>query len=201
MSEHLVACHECDLLQRLPAIPPGGQARCGRCGYVLARHKTDSIERTIALLVAGVFLFVILNAFPFLSFKKEGFIQQSHLATGIVQLFHQGMGEVAVLVALTTIVAPGLQMAMFLYVLVPLRFDRQAPGMFRVFRYLNVLAPWGMVEVFMLGVLVSIVKLAKMATIVPGPAVWALVALMFVLAAASATLDPHEVWDRWEGTQ
>ena len=73
--------------------------------------------------------------------------------------------------------------------------------MFRVFRYLNVLAPWGMVEVFMLGVLVSIVKLAKMATIVPGPAVWALVGLMFVLAAASAALDPHEVWDRWEASQ
>ena len=79
MSGHLVACHECDLLQRLPEVPPGAQARCGRCGYVLARPKTDSIERTIALLVAGVFLFVIFNAFPFLAFKKEGLVQQSHI--------------------------------------------------------------------------------------------------------------------------
>ena len=199
MSEHLIACHECDLLQRLPEVPPGAQARCRRCGYVLARPKADSIDRTIALLVAGVFLFVIFNAFPFLAFKKEGFVQQSHLATGIVQLFRQGMGAVGCLVALTTIIAPGLQLLMLLYVLLPLRFDRRAPGMFRVFRYLNVLQPWGMVEVFLLGVLVSIVKLGKMATIVPGPAVWSLVGLMFVLAAAAAALDPHEVWDRWEG--
>jgi paraquat-inducible protein A len=193
----MIACHECDLIQRLPEVPSGAQARCGRCGYILARPKTDSIERTVALLVAGVLLFAIFNTFPFLAFKKEGFVQKSHLATGIVQLFRQGMTGVACLVALTTIIAPGVQMAMFLYVLLPLRFNRQAPGMFRVFRYLNVLQPWGMVEVFMLGVLVSIVKLGKMATIVPGPAVWALVALMFVLAAASAALNPHEVWDRW----
>ena len=196
---HLMACHECDLLQRLPDVPPGAQARCGRCGYVLARPKAESIDRTIALLVAGVFLFVIFNTFPFLAFKKEGFVQNSHLATGIIQLFRQGMTGVAILVALTTVVAPGLQLLMFLYVLLPLRVGRRAPGMFRVFRYLNVLQPWGMVEVFMLGVLVSIVKLAKMATIVPGPAVWSLLGLMFVLAAASSTLDPHEVWDRWEG--
>jgi len=198
MSGHVIACHECDLLQRIPDVPPGAQARCSRCGYVLARPKADSIDRTVALLTAGVFLFVIFNTFPFLAFKKEGFVQQSHIATGIVQLYRQGMAGVAFLVALTTIIAPALQLVLFLYVLVPLRFGLRAPGMFRIFRYLNVLQPWGMVEVFMLGVLVSIVKLGKMATIVPGPAVWSLVGLMFVLAAASAALDPHEVWDRWE---
>jgi paraquat-inducible protein A len=199
MSGHLIACHECDLLQRLPEIPPGAQARCGRCGYVLARPKADSIDRTLALLVAGVFLLLIFDTFPFLAFKKEGFVQQSRLVTGIVQLFRQDMIGVALLVTLTTVIAPGLQLLLLLYVLLPLRFGRRAPGMFRVFRYLNVLQPWGMVEVFMLGVLVSIVKLAKMATIVPGPAVWSLLGLMFVLAAASSTLDPHEVWDRWDG--
>lgn len=201
MSGHLIACHECDLLQRVPEVPPGAQARCGRCGFTIARPRADSVDRTLALLTAGVFLFVILNAFPFLAFKKEGFVQQSHLATGIVQLFRQDMAWVGALVALTTIIAPGLQLGLSLYILVPLRFNRRAPGLFRLFRYLNVLQPWGMVEVFMLGVLVSIVKLGKMATIVPGPAVWALVALMFVLAGASATLDPHEIWDRWEGTR
>ncbi len=200
MSAHLIACHECDLLQRLPEVPPGSQARCGRCGFTLARPRADSVDRALALLTAGVFLFVILNAFPFLAFKKEGFVQNSHLVTGIVQLFRQDMAWVGGLVALTTIIAPGLQLVISLYILVPLRFGRRAPGLFRLFRYLNVLQPWGMVEVFMLGVLVSIVKLGKMATIVPGPAVWALVGLMFVLAGASATLDPHEIWDRWEGT-
>ena len=79
------------------------------------------------------------------------------------------MTGVACLVEFTTIIAPGLPIAMFLYVLLPLRFDRQAPGVFHVFHYLNALQPWGMVEVFMLGVLASIVKLSKMAMIVQPP--------------------------------
>jgi paraquat-inducible protein A len=59
--------------------------------------------------------------------------------------------------------------------------------------------PWSMMEVFMLGVLVTIVKLAKMALIVPGPAVYCFMALILVLASCTATLDPHQVWERWEG--
>jgi paraquat-inducible protein A len=200
MSEHVMACHECDLLQRIPEAGPGTQVRCRRCGHLLARPRSDSIDTTIALLLAAVVLFAILNSFPFLAFKKEGLVQNSHLVTGIMQLFRQGMWEVALLVAVNTIIAPGLQLALFLYILLPLHFGRQAPGMFRAFRYLRLLQPWGMIEVFMLGVLVSIVKLGKMAQIIPGAAAWSLMGLMFVLAAATAALDPHEVWDRWEGT-
>jgi paraquat-inducible protein A len=96
------------------------------------------------------------------------------------------------------LIAPGLHLLAFLYVLVPVSLNRRAPGMFRVFRYLRLLQPWHMVEIFMLGVLVSMVKLAKMAQIIPGVAVYSLTAFIFVMAAASAAVDPHEVWERWE---
>jgi paraquat-inducible protein A len=102
-----------------------------------------------------------------------------------------------VLVAFTTLVAPGIQLVGLLYILLPLRFNRISPGLFQVFRLFRSLQPWGMMEVFMLGILVSIVKLAKMAQIVPGTAAFSFMALIFVLAAATASLDPHEVWDRW----
>jgi paraquat-inducible protein A len=196
---HLMACHECDFLQRLPAVPERSAALCLRCGTVLLRNKPKSFERPLALLVAGAILFVMFNAFPFLTFKQGGIENQTHVVTGIRLLADQGMWHLAALVAFNLLIVPGLHLLGYLYVLVPVSLNRRAPGMFRVFRYLRLLQPWHMVEIFMLGVLVSMVKLAKMATIIPGVAVYCLTAFIFVMAAASTAVDPHEVWERWEG--
>jgi len=195
----LMACHDCDLLQKIPPVPERSAAHCRRCGSMLIQNKPKSFQRPLALLFAGVILFVMFNAFPFLTFKKEGLEHQTHVVTGIRQLAGQGMEALAALVAINLIIIPGLSLLAALYVLVPMSRNRRVPGMFRVFRYLRLLQPWHMVEIFMLGVLVSMVKLAKMAQIIPGVAVYSLTAFIFVMAAASAAIDPHEVWDRWEG--
>jgi paraquat-inducible protein A len=166
---------------------------------VLIVKKPESFQRPLALLCAGVILFIMFNAFPFLTFKKEGLEHQTHVITGIHQLADQHMEALAVLVAVNLIIVPGLHLLASLYVLVPVSLNRKVPGMFRVFRYLRLLQPWHMVEIFMLGVLVSMVKLAKMAQIIPGVAVYSLTAFIFVMAAATAAIDPHEVWERWEG--
>jgi paraquat-inducible protein A len=194
----LMACHDCDLLQRIPRVPEGSAAYCRRCGTVLIQNKPNSFQRPLALLFAGAILFVMFNAFPFLTFKKEGLEHQTHVVTGIRQLADQGMETLAALVAINLVIVPGLHLLASLYVLVPVSLNCRAPGMFRVFRYLRLLQPWHMVEIFMLGVLVSMVKLAKMAQIIPGVAVYSLTAFIFVMAAAAAAIDPHEIWERWE---
>ncbi len=194
----LIACHDCDLLQRLPSVPEGSAAHCRRCGNLLIDNKPKSLQRPLALLFAGAILFVLFNSFPFLTFKKGGLEHQTHVVTGIRQLADQGMEPLAALVAINLIIVPGLHLLASLYVLVPVSLNRNVPGMFHVFRYLRLLQPWHMVEIFMLGVLVSMVKLAKMATIVPGVAVYSLTVFIFVMAAAAAAIDPHEVWERWE---
>jgi paraquat-inducible protein A len=83
-----------------------------------------------------------------------------------------------------------------LYVLVPLKLNRVPRNLALVYRFIRSLQPWGMMEVFMLGILVSYVKLAKMAKIIPGLAIYSFVVLIFVLAGAAASLDPRIVWDR-----
>ncbi len=192
----LIACHECDLLQRVPTPPPGGSAKCPRCGAVLYRHKIDSINRTLALTIAGLILFVVANTFPFLEFHMQGQETKTRLFSGVLDLYDQGMEGLALLVLLTTIVVPALQLALMLYVLVPLKLNRRPWKLAQVFRFFRELTPWSMMEVFMLGILVSVVKLVGMATIVPGLALVAFAVLIFVLAASTAALDEHEVWAR-----
>jgi paraquat-inducible protein A len=192
----LIACHACDLLQRAAPVPVGGAARCARCGSVLYRHRPNSLERTLALVIAGLILFAVANAFPFLSFRMQGQVVQTTLISGVRDLSDQGMTALAVLVLVTTVLAPCCQLLALLYVLLPLRLRRRAPGSATVFRWVRRVQPWSMMEVFMLGVLVSLVKLADMAEIIPGIALWSFALLIVALTATTAALDPAIVWRR-----
>lgn len=196
MTEGLIACHECDLLQRLTPLPKGGSLKCGRCGALLHRDRPNSLDRTLALTFAGLILFVVANTFPFLSFQMTGNETKTTLLTGVKDLYQQDMWALALLVLLTSVLVPLMQLLMMLYVLLPLKLKRTPWQLARVFRYLRHVQPWGMMEVFMLGILVSVVKLAGMATIVPGVALWSFALLIFVLAAAAASLDPNLVWEK-----
>jgi len=193
-----IACHECDLLYELPALPEGSVAKCSRCGAVLQRHKRDSLDRTLSWTIAGLILFALANAYPFLALKSEGLVHETTLITGVEQLYKQDMRSVAVLVFLTSILFPFLQLAGTLYVLLPLKFNRLPWKVAPVFRFIRGIQPWAMMEVFMIGILVSVVKLAKMASVIPGLALYSFVILIFVMAAVAASLDPHLVWERLE---
>ena len=192
----LTLCHACDLPSRVGDVPEGGTARCPRCGSVLYRRIRDSLDRTLALAVAGMFLVAAANVFPFLEFKMQGNVTHTTLSTGVRALYEQGTPLVASLVLLTTIVAPFLQIFSLIFVLGPLRLGMRVPGQTRVFRLLRAVQPWSMMEVFIMGILVSLVKLIGMAQIVPGIALWSFVLLIPVLAAATASLDAEWVWRR-----
>jgi paraquat-inducible protein A len=193
----IIACHECDLLHRLGSIPQGTIARCTRCGSVLLRRRPNSLERTLALNITGLILFALANSFPFLAMTLEGQYRQIVLLTGIKELFLQGMPEIALLVLLTTFVSPLLHLSGLLYVLLPLKLGTLTPAIWRVFRWVRYLQPWSMLEVFMLGILVALVKLADVADVVPGISLYCFLALIYILAAITATLDPNSVWEKW----
>ncbi len=190
----LIACHECDLLQREAALPHGGVARCARCGAELYRNHPRSLERTMALTAGAIVLFAIANTFPIIGLKLQGQVIQTTLYNTVQTLHDQDMKSVAALVFVTTIAMPALQLFALSYLLLPLRLNRVPPYFAVVFRMLQSVRPWGMVEVFMLGVLVSLVKLAHLAGVVPGVALWSFGALMLVMAAISAVFDPRALW-------
>jgi len=198
---NLLACHECDLVQKIPPIPARSAARCVRCGAVLLRNKPDSINRALALTVAGIVLFAVACSFPFLTMKNAGLVQKTALFTGIQNLYRQGLPELAMLVLFTCVLMPLAQMLCLVYLLIPLKRNRPAPYSMQLFRFYLHAQPWGMMEIYMIGILVALVKLGKMATIVPGLSVIAFVILIFVIAAAFNALDPHLVWERLERKQ
>ena len=196
-----IACHECDVIHRIKPLPAKGAAHCIRCGAVLHKHKPNSLDRTLAFALAGLILFILANSFPFLALRIGSQVRETTLITGIYELYVQGMQVVAILVLLTTILVPFTQMLCLLYILLPLKFHRLPKGLPRLFRFVNSVGPWGMMEVFMVGILVSLVKLAGMAKITPGISLYSFLALIFVLAAMTVSLDSHLIWQKWEEQQ
>ena len=193
----LLACHECDALLMQRPLEPGAAARCPRCGGLLARARQNSLDRTLAFVFAGLVLFTLANVYPFMSFELEGREQESTLVTGSLELWRAGLPELGALVFLTSVGFPLLELLGLLYVLLPLRFERRpARHVGVVFRWIQQISPWGMLEVYLLGVLVAIVKLAEMATLVPGIAFWSFCGLILTTTAANASLDPPLVWKR-----
>ena len=196
LASPLVACHECDLLESVPPLGQRATLKCRRCGAILYRRKPDSVQRTLALTIAGLVLFAVANAYPFLGFEIQGTVMHTTLLEGVRLLYEAGDWPIAAVVLITAIVAPLLQLLAMLVVSMPLYFNRQPWDVGRLFRVIQHLRPWSMLEVFMLGILVSVVKLAKMATIIPGTGLWSFAGLIVVVTAATSTLDPVEVWRR-----
>jgi len=150
------------------------------------------------LTLTSLILFIIANTFPFMAFEMGVNIRQTVLITGIIELYKQGWPALAGLVMLTTMIAPFLHITGMLYILLPLRANCQPPKFTTIFRFVRSIQQWSMLEIFMIGILISLVKLAKMATIVPGVALFALMMLIFVQAAAINALDPDIIWKKWQ---
>lgn len=198
---HWVGCHECDAVMSEPDVPDGGSAICLRCGATLFRRTRQTVEVTIALTIAAAILFIVANSYPFLAFEMQGQATRTTLSSGSRALWDQGRMGVAALVFFTTVLAPMIQIVLMLYVIGPLFLGYRAPGSIWAFRAVEFFRPWGMMEVFLIGVFVAGVKLTDMAEIVPGVALWAFILLIPILAGASAFLDPEIVWRRIEGSE
>jgi paraquat-inducible protein A len=197
----LVACQDCDLLQDVGPLPDGGTATCRRCRSVLRRRRPHGIERTLALAIAAAVLFAVANSFPFLSFDMKGQVTETTLVTGVKDLYRQGFPEMAALVFVTSVLAPLAQISLLLYVLMPVHLDRIPWRMAGAFRLLRHVQPWSMMEVFLIGILVAVTKLRDMAEVIPGPSLFAFLALILVIAGAMASFDPESVWERLEASR
>jgi paraquat-inducible protein A len=197
----VIVCPACDLAHRSDAAPQSQRMQCVRCSGPLQRPATAAIDTGIALAASTLVLLVLSNLYPLVAMRVNGSSRETTLMGAAHGLHAQGFDSLAVLVFLTTVIAPLLQILTLLYVLLPLRRGRQAPGQHAALRVLTQIRPWSFVEVFMLGTLVALVRLAKFADIVPGVSLWSSVLLMMSLSALTSITTPEQLW-RWvEGSR
>lgn len=191
----LVACHECDLLHEKRRIGSGEVARCVRCNAFLYSNKPNSIDRALAVSLAALIMFVMANAFPFLAISVSGNSQSISIVSAVFALSDNGMWLLGLLCFGFILLIPLLRVVGLLYILVPLRFSTRLPGLEVVFRGIVTMSPWSMMEIYLLGAVVALVKLASMANIELGLSFWAFALLNLLSALAAQMVDTHTLWD------
>jgi paraquat-inducible protein A len=192
----VIVCSSCDLAHRIGVAPASQGTRCARCRAPLQRPENGNIDTAIALAMCALVLFLLSNAYPLVTIQVNGTTRSTTLLGAALALYSQGHAGLAALVFITTVLGPCLQIVSLLYLLLPLRRAREAPGQNTIFRLLAQVRPWTFVEVFMLGVLVALVRLSAYALVIPGVALWSCGLLMLTLAALTSRTTPGQFW-RW----
>ena len=192
---HQLACHDCDLLQVIPPLEVGQAARCIRCDALLYRNQKNSVDRSLAFAITGLILFVIANMFPLLSLKALGVVQDGTLLSTSLSLFNAERPLLAVIILFTTIIFPATTLVGTIVVLIQVKTNRINEYTALIFRFLRSTDAWGMLEIFMLAVLVSVVKLGDLADVIYGLSLYAFCLLVITLTLLSYSLNPHDVWN------
>ena len=194
----LVACPSCDLLFDVGGLQPGEKASCSRCGSLLTRMREDGVLKLQSYAVAGLVCLAIGCVFPFLSFESSGLESIMTLPQTVRQLYDQGRPDLAFLVAAFIIVIPSAVMVLLLALSTCMLRQRFYDWMVPVTRLVFHMQNWAMVEVFFIGVLVSLVKIGHMATVVIGISFWGYGAFALCFIASVSNLDRMQYWNELE---
>ncbi len=193
-----IVCPDCDVVLEVEPLLEGEKAICPRCVSPLMSHERNSIHRTAAFALSAGLLFVVSNCFPFMTLRA-GFRESEMLlwqsASGLEE---QGYPYLAGAVSIFILAAPALLIGGLLYLLLPLLRERRLPGAIPLCRWVLAARRWNMIEVFLLGALVSLLKLGKLAELSLGTSFWSFVGLILCLTAALASIHPRELWARLE---
>lgn len=191
----LVICEHCDSVYRRAPLQRGQIARCAACGGELYRNRPVDFGAMLALAMAGLIVLLIANAYPLMRVELAGVSREATLWQIVLLTFDTRIGAIAVLSAVTIFFFPLLQILMYLYVLLPLQLGRVPPAFIGAMHALRQMQPWSMVEVFVLGALVSVVKLAGVATVTPEIGLWGF-GILTILLTALDSFDLRELWNR-----
>ena len=193
--DQLIACHECDLLMYHPHLGEEQKASCPRCGYELVVHRSQMRRRCLALVLTALILFVPANFLPIIKLNILGQNAVDTVWSGVVGLYLSGMQGVAVVVFLCSMLVPLLKLLCQLYVLLSLYRPSLQPSAIGCYRSYHHMREWGMLEVYLFGIIVSIVKLIDMAELHLGIGLACFIALMLTQVWLEVSMSPHQVWE------
>lgn len=195
----VVACDTCGLVQEVDALAPGTAAECIRCGsFVAARTSTRGLEVTAALSLGALILYVPANVYPIMKMYMYGGYSESTVWDGVLLLARGDQWFVAVIVFLASMVIPLVKLAGLFSLVVTARmgWGRRLRSRTQLYKFIDAIGPWAMLDVFLLAVLIALVKLNTWAMVLPGPGLLAFTAMVVLTMFASAAFDPKLIWER-----
>lgn len=197
---HYCACHECDLLVAVPRLLEGEQASCPRCGNQLAILPRHPLQRPLVYALTSLIMLLCANVLPFLAINAKGLANSMTLFQAAGVLFDEDYRVLSILVYLCMQLLPMACLLLVCYLYGGYRLLQRPPPLSPMAcRWLFRLLPWSMVEVFLVGVLVSLIKIASLAEVSIGLGFWCFVAFCLMYIKSMVHLDKSWMWDLFKG--
>jgi len=191
----LLICHSCGQLSR--AAPGVHEAACARCGAHLHVRKPNSISRTWAFLIAAVIAYIPANLLPVMETGSIFGSQSDTIMSGVIYLWTSGSWPLALLIFFASITVPALKIISLVYLCLSVQFrsNWRPKDRARLYRVVEFVGRWSMLDIFVVAILVALVQFSALATIRPAPGVLAFATVVVLTMFAAQTFDPRLIWD------
>lgn len=189
-----IACHECDLLVELGSLADGNKALCPRCGYTLTSQRSNAKERLIALSITALVFLFLSFMFPFLTFSAQGQDRIVTLMQSITVMITEGFTSLAVIIFLSVVIIPAFYLLCVIYAYVSLSRKKLLRRTSTSLKMINFVRHWSMAEIFLIGILVSFIKISSLAEVGLGLSFWSFVLFILSMTVAVMHIDNHQAW-------
>ncbi len=194
ISQGLASCHICEKVSPITA------GVCPRCGGHLHTRKRDSINRTMALMIAAAILYVPANLLPILKIRELGIPREKTIISGLIEFWEMGSYPIAIVIFSASILIPLLKICSLLWLCGAAKgmIPYSAKMLGKVYWVTELLGRWSMVDIFVVAILVAMVQLGNYMTVTPGPGALAFAGVVILTMLAAMSFDPRLLWDQLE---
>jgi paraquat-inducible protein A len=197
MNEEFIACPTCHQVHQSIDVPAGHSTHCRRCGGKIEQRKNASFHLTAAFTLCALLLYLPANLYPILTMNLYGRTTSNTILSGVIRFWEEGDTFVAIVVFLASILSPLLKILGLLFLVISTHFKWAGGRLWRTrtYRAVEAIGKWGMLDVFAVAILISLIKMQRMASVVPGKGVFAFTLLIVFTLLASASFDPKLIWE------
>jgi len=190
----LAGCHTCG------KVAPVTLGKCPRCGSHLHLRKPDSVQRTMALMLAAAALYIPANMLPIMTVTELGVVTENTIVSGMCTFWQTGAYPIAIVIFTASILIPLLKIVSLTWLCLAASGKlHPSPGMLgKIYWFTELLGRWSMVDIFVVGILVALVQLGNYMTITAGPGALAFAGVVVLTMFAAMSFDPRLLWDRLE---
>jgi paraquat-inducible protein A len=197
--DSVLSCPVCSQKHQAVSFASSTTVSCARCGSVIFRGESKSVSQTLAFSIAALILYIPANIYPILSMEKLGVYSENTIWQGVWELFHNGYWGISILVFLASILIPLLKLLVMIYLSLARHYGGRQKLKLGLFRLVKHLGPWSMLDVFLVAILVSLVKLGNLATVHPESGLTAFAAVVVLTLFASASFEVSVLWKKDDG--
>jgi paraquat-inducible protein A len=196
----MISCHSCHLLSRIPEKTGNSEMACPRCGTRMHRRKPDSLSRSWALLIAAIIFYIPANVLPISITTALGTAEGDTIMSGVIYFIQSGSWPIALVIFVASIFVPVLKILILIFLLVSVQMKSKWRPLdrTRLYRIIEAIGRWSMVDIFVITIMAALIKLGALADFAAGPGAVFFAAVVVLTILAAMSFDPRLIWDSME---